>query len=127
MPNKPGLRDPDSESRHPRERMIRSALVLMGEQGVEATSLAQVLEHSGAPRGSIYHHFPGGKAQLAEDTIRHASDVVVAGMEAASGGGDPIAALRIFLAGWRYTLESSDFRAGCPIVAIAVETHERPA
>src|SRR5436189_2792136 len=110
-----------------RERMVRSAALLFRERGFSGTGFRDVIAHSGAPRGSIYHHFPGGKAQLAEDTIRHASDVVVAGMEAASGGGDPIAALRIFLAGWRYTLESSDFRAGCPIVAIAVETHERPA
>ena len=43
---------------HPRERMIQSALVLMGEHGVEATSFSQVIERSGAPRGSIYHHFP---------------------------------------------------------------------
>src|SRR3954464_6044166 len=61
---------------HPRERMIQSALVLMGEHGVEGTSFSQVIEHSGAPRGSIYHHFPGGKAQLVEEATRYAGDAV---------------------------------------------------
>ena len=48
----------------PRERMIHSAPPLFRERGIAATALADVLEHSGAPRGSLYHYFPGGKAQL---------------------------------------------------------------
>ena len=34
-------------------------------------SVITYLAHSGAPRGSIYHHFPGGKAQLVEEATRY--------------------------------------------------------
>ena len=46
-------------------------------------------------------------------------------IERATGDGDPVAALRAYVGGWRRTLERSDFRAGCPIVAVAVEAPER--
>ena len=48
-----------------RARMVRSAAALFGSRGLSATSFSDVLADSGAPRGSIYHHFPGGKKQLA--------------------------------------------------------------
>src|SRR5436190_10163008 len=78
----------------PRERMIESALILMGQKGVEATSFSQVIEHSGAPRGSIYHHFPGGKAQLVEEATRYAGDIVANLAEAQIDPDDPLAGLQ---------------------------------
>ena len=66
-----------------REKMIQSTTALVRERGVEATALSDVLEHSGAPRGSIYHHFPGGKAQLVEEATRAAAGAFAAGMVAA--------------------------------------------
>ena len=47
-----------------RQRMVLSALYLFAERGVQGTSIADVLERSGAPRGSVYHHFPGGKDEI---------------------------------------------------------------
>ena len=47
-----------------RERMIVSTALLVRERGARATSIDDVLAHSGAPRGSVYHHFPGGREQL---------------------------------------------------------------
>ncbi len=44
-----------------RQNMIQSAALLMRERGVDATSFSEVLAHSGAPRGSIYHHFPAAR------------------------------------------------------------------
>src|SRR5207245_307823 len=55
-----------------RQKMIESAALLFRERGIHGTSFADVLAHSGAPRGSVYHHFSGGKTQLAEETIRWA-------------------------------------------------------
>ena len=57
-----------------RASMVRSAASLIRSRGVSATSFSDVLADSGAPRGSIYHHFPDGKAQLAEDAIRWTSE-----------------------------------------------------
>lgn len=96
--------------------MVRSAALLMRERGARATSLDAVLEHSGAPRGSIYHHFPGGKAQLAQEAVDLASDAAAGPLEATP---DPIAALHACLDGWRRRLESSDFQAGSTIAAVA--------
>src|SRR2546421_5259956 len=128
MPTVIAMAVEEKSPRSSRDRMVRSAALLFREHGYSGTGFRDVIAHSGAPRGSIYHHFPGGKGQLAEEAVRHASHAMAVGMEAAGGGGsDPIAAVRGFLGGWEYTLERTDFRAGCPVVAVAVETHERPA
>lgn len=114
---------------HPRERMIQSALVLMGEHGVEGTSFSQVIEHSGAPRGSIYHHFPGGKAQLVEEATRYAGDTAakIATDAVERHEDDPVAALDAIVGFWRTVLYNSDFAAGCPVIAASLEGDRTPA
>jgi AcrR family transcriptional regulator len=102
-----------------RDRMIVSAALLLREKGLTGTSFGDVIDHSGAPRGSIYHHFPDGKAQLVEEAVQYAGRYVQESIESS----DPIDALRAFTRAWRKTLEASDFRAGCPVVAVAVEAH----
>jgi AcrR family transcriptional regulator len=101
--------------------MIESAVALFRERGVQGTSFSDVLAHSGAPRGSIYHHFPGGKAQLAEEATRYAGEVIAAGLAAALGEKDPAAAVRGFAGLYRELLRRSDFAAGCPVVSATLE------
>jgi TetR/AcrR family transcriptional repressor of lmrAB and yxaGH operons len=113
--------------RDPRQEMIQSAALLMRERGVEATSFSEVLARSGAPRGSIYHHFPGGKAQLIEEATRFAGEFSAAGLAAALRESEPIGAVHAFVAGWRKILARSDFGAGCPVVAAALEGDRTPA
>src|SRR5882724_1600222 len=107
-----------------RTKMVRSAAILFRERGVAATSLADVVEHSGAPRGSIYHHFPGGKNQLAEEATRWAGGVITRMI--AKAGDDPIALIRRFAGFWRTEL-GQDFRTGCPVVAAALAEAESAA
>ena len=109
--------------------MIQSALVLMGEHGVEGTSFSQVIEHSGAPRGSIYHHFPGGKAQLVEEATRYAGDTAakIATDAVERHEDDPVAALDAIVGFWRTVLYNSDFAAGCPVIAASLEGDRTPA
>jgi AcrR family transcriptional regulator len=108
--------------------MIVSAALLLREKGLTGTSFGDVIEHSGAPRGSIYHHFPEGKAQLVGEAVQYAGDYIADSIERAPAGADPVDAVREFTAAWRTTLEASDFRAGCPVVAVAVEAHhDEPA
>ena len=107
-----------------RDKMVASAVMLLSEQGLTGTSFGDVIEHSGAPRGSIYHHFPGGKAQLVEEATKAASDHVAAALDRAAERGDLVSVLHEFVALWRRTLERSDFRAGCPVVAVAAEAHD---
>jgi len=59
-----------------RSRMISAAIGLLQRRGLAAMSFTDVLAESGAARGAIYHHFPGGKQQLAlEAARRNAEDV----------------------------------------------------
>jgi TetR/AcrR family transcriptional regulator, lmrAB and yxaGH operons repressor len=110
-----------------RERMIQSAALLFRERGVGGTSFTDVLDHSGAPRGSIYHHFPRGKAELIEETTRYAGDFIAAGLAAALEQKDPPAALRRFAEVWAAGLRDSDFAAGCPVAAVALDAELTPA
>jgi TetR/AcrR family transcriptional repressor of lmrAB and yxaGH operons len=109
-----------------RQRMIETAAVLMRERGVEATSFSEVIARSGAPRGSIYHHFPGGKAQLIEEATRYAGEYTAAGLAGALWQDDPVAAMRALTGGWLKLLRKSDYGAGCPVVAASLEGAAAP-
>src|SRR3954470_16570687 len=110
----------------PRERMIESAVALFRERGVDGTSFADVIERSGAPRGSLYHWFPGGKAQLAEEATRYAGDLIAGGLADALEEKDPVSAVRGFARLYRRFLRASDFEAGCPIVSATLEGDRSP-
>jgi AcrR family transcriptional regulator len=100
-----------------RRRMVQSAAQLFGERGFAGAGLRDVVARSDAPRGSIYHHFPGGKAQLAQEAVQHAADAAAAPAERTS---DPVAALHAYLDGWRTELQANDFRAGSALAAVAM-------
>ena len=110
-----------------KQRMIETAAVVMRERGVEATSFSEVLARSGAPRGSIYHHFPGGKAQLIEEATRYGGEFTAAGLAAALADDDPVAAIGAFSASWLRILRKTDFAGGCPVVAASLEGDRSPA
>jgi AcrR family transcriptional regulator len=102
----------------PRERMVISAALLIRERGAHPTAIADVLEHSGAPRGSAYHYFPGGRTQLLCEAIDYAGEYVAARIARAGTG---LEALDGLFAYYRKQLLNSDYRAGCPVVAVTVE------
>ena len=83
-----------------------------------------MIEVTDAPRGSIYHHFPGGKAQLAGEAVDYVGALARERSPESLADGDPIAALRGFVELWRADFERSGYRAGCPIAAVAVESHD---
>lgn len=115
---------PSARPQTTRERMVISAALLIRERGLTGTSFDDVITHSGAPRGSIYHHFPAGKQQLAEEAVRYADAHIRTMIARATADGDPQALLRAFSDAWQTTLQSSGFRAGCPVVAAAVEAQD---
>lgn len=104
--------------RSPRERMVVSAALLIRERGAHATAISDVLEHSGAPRGSAYHYFPGGRTQLLCEAVDYAGEHVAAIIAEAPGG---LELLDTLIDKYRRQLLETDFRAGCPIVAVSVE------
>jgi AcrR family transcriptional regulator len=104
-----------------RARMVRSAASLIRSRGMSATSFSDVLADSHAPRGSIYHHFPSGKAQLAEDAIRLTSDRVVAHLRAGKAT-SPSDVLERFIDMWRQVVVTSAGTAGCVVAGVAIDT-----
>jgi AcrR family transcriptional regulator len=102
----------------PRERMVISAALLIRERGARATAIADVLQHSGAPRGSAYHYFPQGRSQLLCEAVDYAGKYVGRMIGA---GERSLDVLDTLVDTYREQLRDSDYRAGCPIVAVAVE------
>src|SRR3954449_11326298 len=93
----------------PRERMVVSAALLIRERGAHSTAISDVLEHSGAPRGSAYHHFPGGRTQLLCEAVDYAAEYTAARVAKTDTS---LAAVDVVVAGFRKSLLESDFRAG---------------
>jgi AcrR family transcriptional regulator len=114
-------------SSNTRAKMVAGAADLMSRRGVNATSMRDVVRHTGTPRGSIGHHFPRGKQQLIEDALVLAGKQVSGPLEHLTQSRGAIAGLRAFIALWRQTLEKSKFQAGCPVLAVAVEQYVNDA
>ena len=99
--------------------MVEGAVRLLATRGVGGTSFADVLDATDSPRGSIYHHFPGGKTELLHAALDLASERGVAAMEATRGQ-PPAVVMARFLGLWRLLLERSELTAGCAVVAVTV-------
>jgi TetR/AcrR family transcriptional repressor of lmrAB and yxaGH operons len=100
--------------------MVRSAASLIGSRGLNGTSFSGVIDASGAPRGSIYHHFPGGKRQLAEDAIAWISDLVLTHIHGCPAS-TPVDVLNCFADLWRQSVLASAGSAGCPVAGVAID------
>jgi TetR/AcrR family transcriptional repressor of lmrAB and yxaGH operons len=102
-----------------RARMVEGAVRLLATKGVEGTSFAEVLDATDSPRGSVYHHFPGGKPELLHAALDLASERGLTAMEATRG--EPAkTVIERFLALWRSLLDRSRLTAGCAVVAVTV-------
>ena len=103
-----------------RSRMVDGAIRLLATRGLTGTSFSEVLEATGAPRGSIYHHFPGGKDELIGAAVDRSAQNAVALLDQRAGEpADRVAEL--FLDAWRLLLTRSGFEAGCALVAVTVD------
>jgi TetR/AcrR family transcriptional repressor of lmrAB and yxaGH operons len=105
-----------------RDKIVRSAAELFRRQGYAATGTNDIVALSGAPKGSLYHYFPDGKTQIAEEAVAYAGGRVTATLTGLiAEAGDPASALRAYgrmLVGW---LEKSGYRDGCPIATTLLE------
>jgi TetR/AcrR family transcriptional repressor of lmrAB and yxaGH operons len=120
---------PDIAARAPVKRgatkrnMLVSAAELLRECGAAGVTIDAVLARSGAPRGSVYHHFPGGRHQLLTEALHYAGDAITLKIDsAATDGGGSL--LRKFVEFWDHLLSTSGYTAGCPVVAAAIGSGE---
>jgi TetR/AcrR family transcriptional regulator, lmrAB and yxaGH operons repressor len=99
--------------------MLISAAEVMRERGAAGVTIDEVLARSGAPRGSVYHHFPEGRNQLLAEALRWAGDTITESIDSATDRG-ALRLVRGFTEFWERTLQESDFNSGCPVVAAAI-------
>jgi TetR/AcrR family transcriptional regulator, lmrAB and yxaGH operons repressor len=102
-----------------REQMIEGAIQLLATKGLQATSFSEVLALTGAPRGSIYHHFPKGKNELIAAALDLTSQRTLQLIETKRGE-SARAITEFFLDLWRRLLVHSQFRAGCSVLAVTI-------
>ncbi len=107
-----------------RDRMLDSTIALLRERGANGVTVDGVLTHSGAPRGSVYHHFPGGREQLILEAVDRAGATVTGKLEQSLAAGDTATAIDSFTSMWKKWLRDSDYRAGCPVLATAIDSSD---
>lgn len=106
-----------------REAIIRAAAALFRRRGYSGTGLADIVELSGAPKGSLYHYFPAGKLSIAEAAVRTAGDNVARSIEGLARvhktPGRLVKAYGDLLADW---MARSKYNDGSPITTVLLET-----
>jgi AcrR family transcriptional regulator len=112
----------DATASPTRERILVATAELFRRQGYAGTGLKQVVAEAGAPFGSLYHHFPGGKQQLADEVI-HAGGAFFQALVTAvyDEQSTAEASVRAVFEGAAETLVSTDFQDACPIATVALE------
>lgn len=102
-----------------RQQIIERTVVLLARKGLQGASFSQILEESGAPRGSLYHYFPGGKDELVLEAIALAGNQAMGVLDQLTGKSAKEIA-EAFVSLWRSVLSRSDFGAGCAVAAVTV-------
>lgn len=113
-------------SRDGRARLLYGAGRLLAEKGYAAMELRDVATRGRAPRGSIYHHFPNGKVQLAAeaaalDGIRTREAIKESLADRGMKG-----TLRLFADFFRRRSADHPELIGCPVAAAALARPEDP-
>lgn len=106
-----------------REQILEATRRLMEAQGYHATGLSQIIEESGAPRGSLYYYFPGGKEALAAEVVRRTGEEVETRIRSVLDRyEDPADGVRQFILRVAEHMAASGYRAGGPITTVALES-----
>jgi AcrR family transcriptional regulator len=115
------------ESRDGRARLLEGARRLLAEKGYAGMELRDVAERGEAPRGSIYHHFPGGKRQLAIEAAALEGQHIRDSIERSLAERGVRATLTLFGEIFRRRVADHPERIGCPVAAAALARPEDPA
>ncbi len=106
-----------------KQNLVQSAVRLFRRQGYAATGVQQILDLSGAPKGSLYHYFPEGKEAVGRAAVELAGKMVAETLEElAARHPSPSAFLIAYCKQYADWMEESDFQSGCPIATTILET-----
>jgi TetR/AcrR family transcriptional regulator, lmrAB and yxaGH operons repressor len=117
----------EPKARDGRERLLNGARRLLAEKGYAGMELRDVAQRGKAPRGSIYHHFPGGKRQLAVEAAELEGVEIRAGIEHSLRERGLGETLTMFGEMFRRRVKDHPERLGCPVAAAALARPEDPA
>lgn len=106
-----------------RAKMLVSAAEVLRERGAAGVTIDEVLARSGAPRGSVYHHFPEGRSQILREALDYAGYEISTSLDEAASESTAVL-LHRFVQLWENALLTSDYTAGCPVLAAAVGSGE---
>jgi TetR/AcrR family transcriptional regulator, lmrAB and yxaGH operons repressor len=111
-----------------RDHMIETTASLVHRRGFYGTSLNEILQESGAPRGSLYYHFPGGKEELVLEAARQGVAMVTKLLkEVLTDSPDPAGGVRAFVEAAAHMLRDSGYVFGCPVAPIVLDSPESSA
>ncbi|WP_288252933.1 TetR/AcrR family transcriptional regulator [uncultured Hydrogenophaga sp.] len=106
-----------------RERLIAAMTDALRRRGLHGIGLTELLQAAQAPKGVMYHHFPGGKTELAVAAIDEVVVRMTAGLDKLlATTPDPLQAMRRWIAGATARLQDTGFEAGCPLATVALES-----
>ena len=106
-----------------KQKLVDATAVLLRRQGYHATGLSAIVDQSGAPRGSLYFYFPGGKDELAVAALDQAGAFWRARLEAAVAGATDLGtAIDSVVKVLADDLAASSWENGCPVAAVALES-----
>ena len=105
-----------------RVALVDTAALLFRRQGYAATGVNQILEIAGVKAGSLYHHFPSGKQELAAAVVDGVGSAIERRLRELLDSGSPVSDI---VDGWIDLMAAGlagDQRDGCPIEPIATES-----
>lgn len=106
-----------------RTRMIETTARLIQARGYHGVSLSDILGESGAPRGSLYFHFPGGKDALVLEAMRIGIEEASHELKVCLSEADhPAEGVRRFFQAAAREMIDSDYGFGCPVAPIVLDT-----
>lgn len=109
-----------------RDQIVETTSHLLEQQGYYATGLNQIVQESGAPKGSLYYYFPEGKEELTAEAIDRSAKEFTRIIETELARyDDPAESIYRFMFGLAEHAEASDCRGGAPIATVALETAGR--
>lgn len=110
-------------AKNTRQRIIDATGRLLHQHGFHGTSLNAILDEAGAPRGSLYFHFPGGKDEIVLEATRASVAVITRELQQTlDETGDPVAAVRAYVAAAAGELRGSDYLFGCPVAPVILDS-----
>ena len=106
-----------------RDRLIAAMTDALRRRGLHGIGLTELLQVAQAPKGVLYHHFPGGKTELAIAAIDRVVERMTGGLDKLlATTPDPLQAMRRWIAGATARLQDTGFEAGCPLATVALES-----